>query len=81
MSRTFKLRNGMTIQEAPEATAAATKTNNNNGFIDDYKVVNTNDIGSWTVGEWVCLDIRGDGMPVGGAHGPDFDIVEEIESD
>lgn len=79
MARKFKLRNGMTIEEAPGIVGECTTIIN--GFMDDYKVLDTNGVGDWDIGEWICLLPTADGMPVGGQHGPDLDIVEEIESE
>ena len=74
--RKFKLRDGSIVEEwRGETTCDA------GGYIDDYKIVSLGDNPSdyVRVGGWLCLRFSSGGFPKGGAHGEEYDIVEEIE--
>lgn len=72
-TRRFKLRNGIIVEESPGAGS-----NYLGGYIDDYAVVDSNRVSGFKKGDWICLEAVEDGLPIGGAHGPDYDIIEEI---
>lgn len=77
--RRFKLRNNAVVEEWRRDD-----TNEANGYIDDYKVIDYGDINSTRKARieggngWLCLPLSEE-MPVGGAWGNGFDIVEEIK--
>ena len=74
--RKFKLKNGMVIEELQRDD---TRTNKHTGYRDDYTII-SGGFGGYTDGSWLCLLLTDEGFPVGDAHGPEFNIVEEITS-
>ena len=74
--RKFKLRNGIIVEEWPDHDGC----NYRCGFPCDYRVLEPGDHDCVSRVGWLCLllpDVEGE-LPTGGAHGTDFDIVEEI---
>jgi hypothetical protein len=73
--RKFRTRNGSILQETPDRVGC----NERGGFVDDYKVIESADEKYIESGhEWICLSLTEGGFPVGGSHGPKWDIVEEV---
>jgi hypothetical protein len=84
--RTFKCRNGTILREWPHDKECPLGRSgpNKDGYVIDYEVIEFH--GAPTAadnaemkGEWFALDAASPGIPEGGAHGPGFDIVEEIK--
>ena len=80
--RKFRLRNNAVVEEWPSAGNFE-----ENGYIDEYKIVDFGDISRPEIEGFkerqregsLCLALPfSGGMPTGGAYGKDFDIVEEI---
>jgi hypothetical protein len=79
--RRFRLRNGIIVEEWDKGEHFTNK--NKDGYIDDYKIIDTNGIDS-ALGEdlikddWLCIGLPEHGYANGGIRGPDFDIIEEV---
>ena len=75
--RKFRLRNNAVVQELFGEGHVY-----EDGFIDDYTMVETGKAEHFTVGEYICLSLHGgEKFPTGGEYGEAFDIVEEIIED
>lgn len=72
--RKFRTRNGTVLVEkyGPGETRG-------NGYTDSYIVVESA-TNKPKIGEYIILLVPSDGFPVGGAHGDDYDIIEEIQT-
>jgi hypothetical protein len=70
--RRFKTRNGSIIEEWPRAL---TVTKNN--FIDDYKIIKSTRK-KYKEGDYICLFLLSNHAPIGGAHGEEWDIIEDV---
>lgn len=81
-ARKFRLRNNAIVKECSREDTCFSS----DGYIDDYKIIEYGDIDASVVEiikkdkDYLCLRFAGtgNGFPIGGAHGRNFDIVEEI---
>lgn len=78
--RRFKCRNGAVIEEVSIGHEVREESEDG-GFSDSYRVVEWNGVPEIeSANEWICLRLRFNGeFPQGGAHGSDWDIVEEVQ--
>lgn len=84
--RRFKLRNGIIVEEWEGGIGFCTTLKNEDGYIDDYKIIDNNGVThygahygeTFPIGSWLCIGIPDHGYANGGIRGPDFDIIEEV---
>lgn len=71
--RRFKTRNGSILEEL----WIQPTSNNNYGYIDDYKIIKST-IKKFKKGDYICLLLLSNHAPIGGEHGKGWDIIEEV---